>query len=586
MEEATPRPWSRTRLLLVGCLLPVAVLLIAGGDRSARAQFGVVARAEGTVVFKTDVRRSLTAPASAGTQVTVLAVRSALDTTVCGVAFTDAEGGYAVDIADVDDCAAPAQPDRCLYWVFVVHNQNAGVAGCESEFGAEPVHYVGNDFGLTADFIPLYQQMDPAAGLEVGQGGFVLPYRLLHGQITLAAPGSNPPLRRASGEGLALYQRASASAQVGQPAPAGTMLTAWVRHDACRRPDGGFGGCVGEAAAPAMCGSSNVYDGRGSYVVAVEPTPACTPTDDSPVIQIGVTLAWPPPTDGFCEATEPDDIPKLAFAVAVDYILTLATDTPSASPPSPAPSPRPVPSPPSPPSPAPSASPERVPLVEILSDSPADQARVRDCYAMFLRWGGVAAQLARDLDLNKMVARTAPRIGINIDHASTENHTQSLAATAEAAAETFLRADGTAGAGASALITVNPTLTTPYTGNIPRPFCMVLLHELFHARDIISGTVPPGQLPLRGIRLSTIELLDGTALLDCGEIKTLVNENRARKLLQPPLGTRGVYEVPGHDQAFLLPGINHDDAPLYPEYNFSVVDPPQEPFDAGPCGRI
>jgi hypothetical protein len=119
----------------------------------------------------------------------------------------------------------------------------------------------------------------------------------------------------------------------------------------------------------------------------------------------------------------------------------------------------------------------------------------------------------------------------------------------------------------------------------PRDLCTALLHELVHTRDILLGTTPPGSLNLRLIRYADSAVSSETRPVICEEIKALVYENRYRKLAG--IGQRPTYTLNAQNPADTRLGLLLPGAPGQPNtYGFSVFDPPQETFSAGPCGLL
>jgi hypothetical protein len=141
----------------------------------------------------------------------------------------------------------------------------------------------------------------------------------------------------------------------------------------------------------------------------------------------------------------------------------------------------------------------------------------------------------------------------------------------------------------SAAINISAKTDGTYPDGADRTFCIVLLHELLHARDIIIGDIPDGSVSLQVIRYSdqTYTGPTQTIVMPCEELTVLINENRARELagLTPRTSYPDRFERTG----LVLPGARYPDgSPVYgaDTFNFDAVNPPQDPFFAGPCGEV
>jgi hypothetical protein len=215
----------------------------------------------------------------------------------------------------------------------------------------------------------------------------------------------------------------------------------------------------------------------------------------------------------------------------------------------------------------------RVPLILVGgvpgSDVQCFAAAIAACYRTYAQWGGVAAEVAQDLPLDGLVDAGALRVGIRTDP-SGETGTGTLP-------------DG------SAAIKISAKTDGSYPDGADRTFCIVLLHELLHARDIITDDIPAGSVPLQVIRYAdnTYTGPTQTILLPCEELTVLINENRARELAG--LTPRSSYPDRFERTGLVLPGaLFPDGSPVYPTdvFDFDAVNPPQDRFFVGPCGVV
>ncbi|MGD9894184.1 MAG: hypothetical protein AB7R89_33875 [Dehalococcoidia bacterium] len=195
------------------------LLLVMAADRAVAAQSSSVGvRYEGRVQIGTR-------PAPAGTPVIVIAPRSASDFTVCGRAAVDNDGRYQLDVPAMPDCIARTAAERRTLHIFVIHGENTGFQSNGASLD-EP-----RSLGRTArqdlrgtDIIDFDPALAPADGTMPGVRYYG---RLLLGQ---------------------------------SPAPAGTSISVRVARGSTAATD---------------CGQSTITDSNGFYWLDVPATPDC-----------------------------------------------------------------------------------------------------------------------------------------------------------------------------------------------------------------------------------------------------------------------------------------------------------------------